>query len=148
MKKILIGVGILLVIGAIIVSVAGYKVFQAVDEKMTEKEPEIRQYITMTVEEQNAYVEKNLEDFLDMAAKGSENAQDKEAYNKVKADPEAKAVGVEAGRAIIASWIVNSESLQADLNEELKAKFQKEADDLSNRMDKYSKVLEKYQGQK
>ena len=147
-KKILIVVGILAVIGMIIVGVAGYGVVKVIDEKLKEKEPEFRKYVTMTIEEQNAYVEKNLDFLINTIIQDAKNDNEKETFEKIKADPSAKQAGIEFGRSIISKLILSSDAITSGLNEETKSKLQTEADAMSTRFDAYSKVLEKYDTEK
>lgn len=144
MKKVLIVVGILVAIGAVIIGVASYGVVKVVDEAIKEKEPEFRQYISMNVEQQNAYVEKNLDFLLESAIKDSKKIEEKENLEKVKADPEARKAGMELGRSIIASLILSSDSIVKDLNAEEKSKLRAESDNMSARMEKYFTILDKY----
>ena len=144
LKKVLIVVGILAVIGVIIVGVAGYGVVKVVDEGIKEKEPEFRQYVKMTVEEQNKYVETHLDSIISGAVKDSKEESSKATFEKIQNDPEAKKIGIECGRAIIASLILSSDAIVADLNEDAKSKLKADADKMSDSMDKYVKILEKY----
>lgn len=144
LKKVLIAVGILAVVGVIVVGVAGYGIFSTVQTKFEEHKPELRQYITMTVDEQNAYVEKNLDYILDAVVKDATDDKQKQLYEKIKAAPDAKAAGIELGRAILATAILSSDELTENLKDEVKSKFEKESESLNTRLDKYKSILENY----
>ena len=65
LKKVLIGIGVLVILLAAF-GIGGMMFLKnKIETKLAEKEPEFRQYITMTAEEQNAYVEKNFFEFFD-----------------------------------------------------------------------------------
>ena len=147
MKKILVGVGIFFVIAIAIFGFLSYETVSLVQEKFEAHKPELKQYITMNIDEQNAYVEKNL-DFLIETMKNNANDKDKKAWEQIKNSPEAKAAGIEVGRSIIAMAITSSEDLSANLQSDIKSKFEKEAKELEARFDKFSKIAETYEKKK
>ena len=147
LKKILIVAGILLVIGAILIGVAGYQVVKVADDFYQAREPELRQYVTMSVEEQNAYVEKNLTEFLTAAINNSDVEEDKKIWNQIKDNPETKAIGIEFGRSLVANVIIASDSIIADVKDDVKEKLQKEAEQFEARSNKLSQALEKIKAQ-
>lgn len=147
-KKILIVFAILGVISLVFFALVSYVFVQGVDETLKKKEPEFRKYLTMTVEEQNSYIENNLDFLMDNVIKDSKTPEEKEAAEKVKADPLAKKTGVELGRSIMAKLILSSDAIVADLKEDEKSKLNSESEKLSERFDTYSKVLEKYDTEK
>ena len=144
MRKVLIGVGILIVVGMVIISLMGYEFFKVVNDKFDEHKPELRQYITMTVDEQNSYVEKNLDNIMSWLVKNADTEDNQVNFEKIKSSPDAKAAGIELGRAMIATAILSSDDLAADLKADMKEKFQKEADELQARMDTWTKITDKY----
>lgn len=139
LKKLLIAVGVLAILGVVGVILVGNKI----DTVIKEKEPEFRQYLTMTPEEQNAYVEKNLDIFMQMVMRNSEEKA-KAAYDKIKNDPEVRAAAVDFGRSVVAGFIMASEPIVKDMAEDMKAKIQAEVDAAQSRGDKYKALLEKY----
>lgn len=141
LKKILIGVGILAVLGVIFIVGAGY---YAMNKIIEEKEPEFRKYITMTTEEQNSYVENNLDFLLSAVIQDAKTDEEKATFEKIKADPEVKKSGVELGRAILAKMILSSDVIVSELNEETKSKLQAESEEVSKRFEIYSNIMEKY----
>ncbi len=143
-KKILIGVGIVIVLGMVVVSLMGYEFFKMASDKFEEHKPELRQYITMTVDEQNIYIEKNLDKIMSWFANNTEDDINKENFEKAKAAPDAKAAGIELGRAIIATAILSSDDLKENLKADIKEKFQKESDELEMRWDNWTKIVDKY----
>lgn len=144
LKKILIGVGVVIILGMVAVSLMGYEFFKMASDKFDEHKPELRQYITMTVEDQNAYVEKNLDNIMGWLAENSEEKENQANLEKLKNAPDVKAAGIEVGRAIVAMAILNSEDLAAELKDDLKEKFKKESEELSARLDSWTKIAEKY----
>ncbi len=150
LKKILIGVGILAVLAVIVLGVVANKVVGRFEEVLKEKDPEFRQYITMTAGEQNAYVEKNLDNFLQLLSENTkaDDEQTKKLFENMKTDPEVRAAGIELGRSIIASYILKSESLSKNLPEDAKEKFQQEESQFDARLDKYNESMKKYEPEK
>lgn len=144
LKKVLIGIGIVVVLGVVIMSLLGYGAVKMASDKFEEHKPELRQYISMTVDEQNAYVEKNLDSLLSQVIKDSNNAEDQANFEKLKNAPDAKAAGIELGRSILAMAILSSDELTAELQDNVKAKFQKEFDELNTRVDNWTKIADKY----
>ena len=139
LKKLLIGIGILAVI-----CVAGMFFFgNKINTFITEKEPEFRQYLAMSREEQNAYVEKHMNELMQMVMNYSQD-QAKVAYEKIKNDPEVRAAAIEFGRSIVAGFIMASDKIVADLSDELKAQIQSEVNAVQSRGDNYKALLEKY----
>ena len=139
LKKLLIGVGILAVIG-----VAGFLFLgNKISTFIADKEPEFRQYLSMTREEQNAYVEKNFNEFMQMIMNHSEE-QAKAAYEQIKDNPEVRAAAVEFGRSIVAGFIMASEPIVKDMAEDLKAQIESEVNAVQSRGDNYRALLNKY----
>lgn len=144
LKKILIGVGIVIILGMIGVSFMGYKFFKMANDKFEEHKPELRQYITMTVEDQNTYVEKNLDNIMGWLAENSEGKEKQAGLEKLKNAPDAKAAGIELGRSIVAMAILNSDELAAELEADIKEKFKKESEEFEARLDSWTKIADKY----
>ena len=143
LKKILIAVVILAVIG-----IAGFLyVGNKIDNAVKAREPEFRQYITMTVEQQNAYVEKNIDAFMQFVITEADK-KGREKFEQLKNDPEVRVAAINFGRSIVASFIVASEPIAKDLAEDVKAKLKAEAAEVEARGDKYKALLEKYNPQK
>lgn len=160
LKKILIGIGILLVIIAAVFGYATYKVVDIANQKIEDMEPEFRQYLAMDTDAQNAYIETNLnkfwtvDDFKDASADVQkdaaeverimkEEAAQRELTEKIKADPEARAAGIAFGRSLIASLILDSDKIVADLTDTQKADLKREADQFEARLDAYGNILNK-----
>ena len=139
LKKFLIAVGVLAILGVVGVIFVGNKI----DTAIKEKEPEFRQYLAMTPEEQNAYVEKNLDIFMQMVMRNSEEKA-KAAYDKIKNDPEVRAAAVEFGRSIVAGFIMASKPIVKDMAEDLKAQIESEVNAVQSRGDNYRALLNKY----
>ena len=145
-KKILLILAALVIVGIVVFGVTMCGVKQVADEKLKEKEPQLRQYVQMTEVDQNAYVEKNMNDlFTSIIGEFKDDAQlSKEKFQKLEADPEAKAAGIQLGRSIVAMFVISSENIVKDLSPADKDKYQQESDELSNRLDAYHVFLKKY----
>lgn len=149
-KKILVILGILAFVGIVTLGVTTCGVMKIADDWLKEKEPELRQYVQMTEEEQNSYVEKNLDELLrriEVYAKNNkENStpEEREVWKKIENDPEVKAAGLQLGRSFVAMFIISSENITKDLSVEDKEKYENEANELEKRTDVYTKALEKY----
>ena len=84
-KKILIGLLILGVVGIIGIFALGYGTYKVADEALKEKEPQLRQYLQMDVEAQNKYVLDNIQELsakIDLDKDGK--LEDKEQWEKLK----------------------------------------------------------------
>ena len=141
LKKILIAVGILALLGIIGIVFVGNKI----DNKLKEKEPEFRQYTTMTVEDQNAYVEKHFNEFFALAASMNEkDEQLKAAIEQFKNDPEALQAGIAMGRSMVAELILQNENILKDLSAEVHNKLQSEAAEADSRAKNFEVYMNKY----
>lgn len=144
LKKLLIAIGILAVLGIVGLVFLNNKI----DSKLKEKEPEFRQYLTMTTDEQNAYIKKHLDELLSFISESrstSEEAQkEKAALQEMQNDPSAVQAGIEMGRSLVAALILSNEDILKDLSATVHEKLQAEADQLDSRSDKYNEYLEKY----
>lgn len=147
LKKILMVIGALAVIGVIAVVGVSYYAGSKIQAKLQEKEPEFRQYLTMTTEDQNAYVQKNLDEwFLFMAQFGSdEDAEEMKAtIEKLNSNPEISQAGIEWGRSCVASFILWNENIVKDLSADVLEQLKNEQSQLNTRNLKYKELLEKY----
>lgn len=141
LKKILIVIGFLAILGIGGIVFLGNKI----ETKLAEKEPEFRQYVTMTTEEQNAYVEKNFNEFFNSLANFDEtNEKAKAAIEKLKADPEALQAGIAVGRSMVASLILANEDILKDLSAEIHDKLTAEAAEGDSRVENFKMYMEKY----
>ena len=139
LKKILIAVGILAVLGIVGIVFVGNKI----DSAIKAREPEFRQYVTMTVEEQNAYVEKNIESFMQMMTKEADS-QGRAVIEKIKTDPELKTAAIDLGRSIVATFILANEDILKDLSTEIHNSLKSEAEQMDNRNNRFHDIIEKY----
>lgn len=138
LKKLLIAVGVLAILG-----VVGFVfVLNKVDNEIKAREPEFRQYITMTVEEQNAYVERNIKAFLPSVSGESETQQ--KAFSKIMNNPELHEATIQLGRAVVAGFIMSYEPILKDLPADIKAQLTAEASELQTRSDTFTNLFEKY----
>lgn len=145
-KKILIGVGILALL-----AVAGFVLVvmnasSRMEDAFKAKEPEFRQYVTMSVPEQNAYVEKNMRDVMKAFGATFDEAKFNDLMNKLDNDPDAKTAGIELGRSIIADYIMETKSMADVINDENRTWLKADADATEARSTRYSEILKKYTG--
>lgn len=145
-KKILMIIGALVLIGIVVFGVTMCGVSKVAEEKLKEKEPQLRQYVQMTEIDQNAYVEKNMNDLFTtiIGELQEDNEVPKENFKNLEEDPEAKAAGIQLGRSIVAMLIISSENIVKDLSPADKEKYEKESNDLTNRLDTYHGFMKKY----
>ena len=141
LKKLLMFVGLLAILGI----GAMFFLENKIESKFAEKEPEFRQYVTMTPEEQNAYIEKNLFELLDTITNYSTRKEQATVeIENLKADPEALKAAVALGRSMVASLILANENILKDLSAEVHNKLQAEADEGDSRAEKFKVYSEKY----
>ena len=139
-------IGALVLVAIVVLGVTMCGVKQVADEKLKEKEPQLRQYVQMTEVDQNTYVEKNMNElFTTIIGELKDDKEiSKENLQKLESDPEAKEAGIQLGRSIVAMLIISSDNIVKDLIPADKDKYTKESDELSNRLDAYHVFLRKY----
>lgn len=143
LKKILIAVAVLLVAVGAFVVYGTYKVVDiTLDEIVKEHEPQIRQYMQLSDEEQNKYILENADMIIkDMVADAKpEEKADMELVEKTKGDPDVQKTLINLGRSIMARGILR---LDDNLSAEVKEKYKKEAEDLKSKLEQYGDALEK-----
>lgn len=142
-KKILLG---LVVLGAIGIAIMGYSTYKVADEFLKEKEPQLRQYIQLDEAAQNKYILDNVNElFMKVDLDKDGKPEDKENLKrlmKLNEQPEIQNAFVNVGRSVLAGAILYSDSIVKDMSADVKAKYQKEADEFEARADKYSKLVE------
>ncbi len=145
-KKILMIIGALVLVGIVVLGVTMCGVKQVAEEKLKEKEPELRRYVQMTEVDQNAYVEKNMNELFNTIIGEFKEDQEisKENLKNLEEDPEAKAAGIQLGRSIVAMFVISSENIVKDLSPADKDKYTKESEDLNNRLDTYHGFIKKH----
>ena len=146
-KKILAIVGAIVIVAVVVLGVTTCGIMKVADEALKEREPQLREYVKMTEEQQNDYVSKNMDDIIATVAAEAktDSVEDQNArknFEKVKNDPEYRASCLKLGRSIMAMYIISSEPVTADLSEDDKAKYQAESDQLAANLDALSKVEE------
>ena len=141
LKKILMFIGLLAILGIGAMMFLGNKI----ETKLAEKEPEFRQYVTMTTEQQNAYVEKNFFEFFGAITDYStKEEQVKAALEKMKTDPEGLKIAIDMGRSMVAQLILNNENILKDLSAEVHNSLQAEAAEGDSRAEKFKTYMDKY----
>lgn len=142
-KKILLG---LVVLGAIGIAIMGYSTYKVADEFLKEKEPQLRQYIQLDEAAQNKYILDNVNElFMKVDLDKDGKPEDKENLKrlmKLNEQPEIQNAFVNVGRSVLAGAVLFSDSIVKDMSADVKAKYQKEADEFEARADKYSKLVE------
>ncbi len=142
-KKIAIGVGILCVIGALFIGLMGFGLVLGVDSVLAKNEPQLRQYMQMDRTAQDAYI---LENIAKLASEdANQKPENKEMWEMVQKDPAASKASIAFGRSLYALAILHSDAIVADMDAETKAKYQQEADQLSDNTEKFSKEMERFE---
>ena len=141
-KKILIGVGILVLLG---LGVLAYGLMKAGDVYTEKIEPDMVKYVQMTKEEQDKYVINHMEDLFKAIQRDDLNTgRELEAMQK---DENVRQAGVALGRSFCAGFINMSENITSKLTPEDKAKFKQEEADLEARRKHFDEVVKKYTGE-
>lgn len=149
-KKILAIIGAIVIVTIVVLGITTCGVMKVADDWVKEKEPEMRQYVQMNEAEQNAYVEKHMDELfrrVDVYAEkhsAESTPEDREVWKKFENDPEAKAAGLQLGRSLVAALVMSSENITNELSTEDKAKYEKESNELETRTDAYTKIADKY----
>lgn len=136
----LFGVGIIIVVG--------YVCYLGI--KLQQKEPEFRQYVTMTTEEQNAYIAKNIDEIYerDLSLYGAIDPKMQEiqpVMKELEKNPEFMQSKISWGRAVIARIILNFEDITDDLSAEVLKQLQAENDEYETRRSEYKQQINNYQ---
>ena len=137
-KALLTIVAILIAGGALML----YGTYKAADDFVQRNEPQLRQYAQMDEAAQNQYVLENADELLAQAQANAkpEDKANTELLVKIKDDPAVQKALQDLGRAIMAAAILHSEELAQDLNASLKAKFEAEKSQLTERLEKYAEA--------
>ena len=147
-KKILIGLVILsAIVGVISVGLMGYGTYKVADEVIKAQEPKLRHYIQLDEAAQNKYILENVDELLakvDLDKDGK--PEDKEKVQRLRelnnTQPEIQNALVDLGRSFMATGVMISDPIVKDMNADVKAKYEKESDQLEARLDKYSKLVD------
>lgn len=144
LKKILIGVIVLFIAGAALMTYGTYKVVdEGLDDFVKEKEPQLRQYLQLDEAAQNKFVMEHGAEFLDMILKESkpEEKADIEFFQKANQNPEVQKAFIQLGRSIFAKGVLRSETLSKNLPDDVKAKYQAEADKFTDNFKVYGEIV-------
>ena len=142
LKKILIGVVVLFIAGAALMTYGTYKV---ADEVLKEKEPQLRQYLQLDEAAQNQYVMEHANEVFGDMLKQDVKPEDKETVERFEAAqkyPEVQQAQLKLGRSLLAEAIIHSDAIVKDLSADVKAKYQAEADKFTDNVKVYRDVLE------
>ena len=139
LKNILIGVVVLGILVMIYLGAATYFVAQ---DMLAEKEPQLRQYMQMTEEQQNEWIQTHADEIFElMQAKPDDPAVDKERleiFKKANTDPAVQKALVQFGRSAVAMAIVHSNALVQDMSDAVKSKYTAEAEEFEKRFEIYA----------
>ena len=148
-KKILMVIGALTIIGVIVVVGGTYYVGNKITGEIAKREPEFRQYVTMTTEEQNAYVSKNINELystiLPLAGVNDEEMAEMQTVMKqLDSDPQILQAKINWGRAAVAMFIVDNPNITKDLSADVLQKLQEEKNQYEVRQLEYKKLINEY----
>ena len=148
-KKILMVIGALTIIGVIVLVGGTYYVGNKITGELEKREPEFRQYITMTTEEQNAYVSKNVDAFYNLISSlagesDEELAEFQTVMKQLDSDPEIFQAKVNWGRSIVATFILANENITKDLSADVLQKLQDEKNEKDAHYLEYKKLINEY----
>ena len=135
-KKVVIGI---VAAGVVGLGFFTYGIVKLSNNVMEKLEPEMKQYVKMTTEEQDKYVIDNMENLL-LKLK---QFDDEDSIGLIKTDPAVRQAGIDVGRSLCASVIVDTDSIAAELTPAEKEKYKKEAAEAEARNDKFSKEMER-----
>lgn len=135
-KKVVIGI---VAVGVVGLGVFTYGIVKLSNNVMEKLEPEMKQYVKMSTEEQDKYVIDNMENLL-LKLK---QFDDEDSISLIKTDPAVRQAGIDVGRSLCASVIVDTDSIAAELTPAEKEKYKKEAAEAEARNDKFSKEMER-----
>lgn len=149
-KKILMGIGVLAILGVVAVGGFSYYAYDKVTAVIEKRMPEFRQYVTMTTEEQNAYVSKNIdeiyEEMLDLFGGNSlEKSELKSALNEMDKNPELKQAKINWGRSAVARLIfLNFDDIVKNLSPEVLEKLKADEEAYEVNLLEYRKQMNLY----
>lgn len=135
-KKVVIGI---VAVGVVGLGVFTYGIVKLSNNVMEKLEPEMKQYVKMSTEEQDKYVIDNMENLLFKL----KQFDDEDSISLIKTNPAVRQAGIDVGRSLCASVIVDTDSIAAELTPAEKEKYKKEAAEAEARNDKFSKEMER-----
>ena len=141
-RKVLLTIVAVLVAGGALMIYGTYK---AVDSRLKEKEPQLRQYMQLDEAAQNKFIVDNATELLagiDLNKDGKpEDKEQLELFKQVNTNPEIQQALADVGRSFMAATILFSD-LSKDMSADVKAKYEQEEAAFEARLDKYTKLLE------
>lgn len=142
LKHIFIGFALFAVIALALVAFGVYKV---ADKALQLKEPQLRQYMQLSDADKDAFIMSyNDETLSQIAADPNATPESKveaEIYMRNKDNPELKTATINMFRSLIATAIIHSDAIVKDMSADVKAQYDKEADKLSDSLEKYDDVM-------
>lgn len=149
-KKILMGIGVLAILGVVAVGGFSYYAYDKFTSEFDKRVPEFRQYVTMTTKEQNAYISKNLDEvqvsMLPLLGADSADIQEVKIFLKeLDKNPEFMQAKINWGRSLVARLILlNSDEFAKNLSPEILKQLQAENDEYEVRLLEYRKQMNLY----
>jgi hypothetical protein len=142
LKKILKFIGVLIIIGVmIIIGLICYQGFM-----LQAKEPEFRQYVTMTTEDQNAYALKFFNEIYGDTIPRDSKAAEKiiKANQEFESNPEALQAKIKLARSLVARFTLKIGNISEDLSPEVLKQLQEEHGEYKARLAEYHKFIRAY----
>ena len=140
-KKILIGVFVLAVVAVGVTGFGLFKGYQAYKEKI---EPDMKRYVTMTQQEQDAYVMSKMGDFCDFLYQRQSSDEKRSRLEAMENDPAVRRAALVWGRGICAAIIKDNWSISSTLSAADRAKYEREADDLDDKGERMQKEMQRF----
>ena len=142
-------IGALTIIGVIVVVGGAYYAGNKITSEIEKHEPEFRQYVTMTTEEQNAYVSKTINELystiLPLAGvEDKEMAEMQTVMKQLDNNPEILQAKINWGRSAVAMLIVDNPNITKDLSADVLQKLQDEKNQYDVRQLEYKKLINEY----
>ncbi len=141
-KKILMGVAVLGVVGAGLLT---FGIVKVGDMYYAENiKPDMQNYVQMTTEEQDKYIMTRMDDLLKGVMSKDQSLEVKMESEAIARDDDSRQAAIELGRSICAAMITADEDITTKLSPEAMAMYQKEEQDMTSRSQHFEQVLQKY----
>lgn len=135
--------GIVFII-AVVAGVTACGIVSITEDFLKEREPEMLKYVQLNAQEQNEYVEKNLDEIL-RSAQVYVNAAAQENWDAIRKDPEVHEAAIKLARSFCAAFVLHLDTVKKNLSAEDLARYEEEANSAEGHIDEFKKALEKHQ---
>lgn len=137
-------IGAFLLLDILFVGFIGFDIFKT-HQMYTEKiEPDMKRYATMTQQEQDQYFMSKLGVIYSLFYRMDDSAEEVGAVlDAMQNDPAVRQASLTWGRALCATIINDSKDISATLSAADREKFEKEADDLDDKGERFRKELKR-----